>query len=167
MTTAAAPRLPLAVIVAIARGGVIGKHGALPWHVPEDLKLFKSVTMGHAMIMGRRTYESIGRALPGRRSIVVTRGEQAPEGCEISKSLDEALTLARATDQEPLIIGGAKLYVEALPMATHLYLTEIDREIENGDTFLHIDKSHWREVTRRPAVERDVTFVELVRMGAP
>ena len=162
-----APLQPLAVIVAIARGGVIGKNGALPWHVPEDLTLFKSVTMGHAMIMGRRTYESIGRALPGRRSIVVTRGEQAPQGCEVAKNLEEALTLARATDQEPLIIGGAKLYVEALPSATHLFLTEIDREVENGDTFLHIDKSHWREVSRRPGLEKDVTFVELVRTGAP
>lgn len=153
----------LSVIVAIARGGVIGKNGALPWHVLEDLKHFKNVTMSHAMIMGRKTYESIGRALPGRRSIVVTRGAQAPEGCEVAATLGDALALARETDSEPLVIGGAKLYVEALPIATHLYLTEIDRDVEGGDTFLHIDHTHWREVSRRAGQEAGITFRELVR----
>lgn len=157
---------PLSVIVAVARNGVIGKHGALPWHIPEDLQFFKATTMGHAMIMGRRTYESIGKALPGRRSIVVTQGVAAP-GCEAAPSVFSAIELARTTDQEPVIIGGARLYTEALPMATRLYLTEIDREVENGDTFLHIDRSHWLEVSRRAGTEPGVIFVELVRTGEP
>ncbi len=157
---------PLSVIVAIARNGVIGKQGALPWHVPEDLKFFKATTMGHAIIMGRRTYESIGRALPGRRSIVVTKGSAA-QGCESAVTLASAIELARATDQEPVIIGGARLYAEGLPLATRLYLTELDREVENGDTFLHIDRSHWREVSRRAGTEPGVTFIELARIGEP
>ncbi len=96
---------------------------------------------------------------------MVTRGAQAPSGCEVATSLDAALKLARETDQEPIVIGGAKLYIEALPLATRLYLTEIDRDVENGDTFLHIDKTHWREVSRRPGDEAGVTFVELARIG--
>lgn len=160
------PKPPLSVIVAIARNGVIGKNGGLPWHVPEDLKFFKNTTMGHAVIMGRKTHEAIGRALPGRRNIVVTRGGGATADIEVATSLQAALTLARATDPEPVIIGGAQLYIEALPQATRLYLTQVDREVENGDTFLHIDRSHWREVSRRPGDEPGITFVELARIEA-
>ncbi|MBW2159013.1 MAG: dihydrofolate reductase, partial [Deltaproteobacteria bacterium] len=115
---------PLALIVAVARNGVIGKGGALPWHVSEDLKHFKKTTSGHVIIMGRKTHDSIGRALPKRRNIVVTRQPGALfAGCETAHSLAEAIALARTTDDCPFIIGGASLYEEALPLATELHLT--------------------------------------------
>ncbi len=155
---------PLSLTVAIARGGVIGKRGGLPWHVPEDLKHFKAVTMGHAIVMGRKTHESIGRPLAGRRNIVVTRQAGPIAGCEVARSLAEALELARQTDEAPVVIGGAQLYLEALPQVTRLDLTEIDREVEGGDTFLNIDRSAWREVSRRVSEQPDVTYLELIRM---
>lgn len=130
---------PLAMVVCVANGGTIGKDGTLPWHLPEDLRHFKAVTMGHAMIMGRKTYASIGRALPGRRSLVVTRdrGFSAP-GCDVFGSLDEAIAAARATDDEPRIIGGSSLYAEALAQTTRIYLTRLHRDVE-GDTFFPLD----------------------------
>ena len=108
MTDALASPAPLAMIVAVARNAVIGKAGDLPWHIPEDLKHFKKTTSGHAIIMGRKTHESIGRALPKRRNIVVTRSGATFEGCETATSLDEAIALARATDPCPFVIGGAR-----------------------------------------------------------
>ena len=117
MTDAEATLAPLALIVAVARNGVIGKDGTLPWHVSEDLKHFKKTTSGHAIIMGRNTHESIGKALPGRRNIVVTRTAGAVfRGCETAHSLEEAIALARTTDDCPFIIGGASLYEAALPL---------------------------------------------------
>ncbi len=156
---------PLSLIVAIARGEVIGKQGGLPWHVPEDLKFFKATTMGHALIMGRRTHESIGRVLPGRRNIVVTRGGVVLPGAESAPSLEAALTLARTTDTEPMVIGGAALYREALPGVTRVHLTEIDRDVDGGDTFLHLDRSQFDEVSRRAGESPGVTFLELIRKG--
>lgn len=153
---------PLALVVAIADGGVIGKEGGLPWHLPEDMRHFKAVTMGHAIIMGRKTHASIGRPLPGRRNIVVSRTVDAFEGCEKASSLEEAIALARATDDEPRIIGGAAIYEAALPLATRIFLTEVHREVE-GDAFFHLDRSGWREVERRPGETEGVEFVTLER----
>jgi dihydrofolate reductase len=162
--TDAQPALaPLALIAAVARNGVIGKDGALPWHVSEDLKHFKKTTDGHAIIMGRNTHDSIGRPLPKRRNIVVTRqtGTLFP-GCEAAHSLDEALTLARATDTCPFIIGGASLYEEALPLATELHLTTIDEDVE-GDTYFPEDLSEFEEVESRKGQTPGVTFRVLRR----
>ncbi len=154
--------LPLGLVVAVARNGVIGHRGTLPWHLPEDLKHFKAVTLGHAIIMGRRTHESIGRALPGRRNIVVTREPTAKfEGCEVASSLEAALALARQTDPMPMVIGGAQLYQAALPLVTSVWLTEVNRDVE-GDTRLPFNRSDWHEVSRRAGAD-DVTFFELVR----
>jgi dihydrofolate reductase len=112
------PLPPLALIVAVARDGIIGRDGALPWHLPEDLRHFKRLTRGHAIVMGRRTFESIGRPLPERRNLVVSRTLAAPPpGVELFPSLDAALAAARTTDPEPFVIGGAALYAEALPRA--------------------------------------------------
>jgi dihydrofolate reductase len=149
--TALQPALaPLALIAAVARNGVIGKDGALPWHVSEDLKHFKKTTDGHVIIMGRKTHDSIGRPLPKRRNIVVTRqtGARFP-GCEAAHSLDEAIALARTTDDCPFIIGGASLYKEALPLATELHLTTIDEDVA-GDTYFPEDLSEFVEVESRP-----------------
>ena len=117
----------IAMIVAMANKRVIGNDGGLPWHISEDLKHFRKTTTGHAIIMGRKTYESIGKPLPKRRNIVVTRQQGAAfEGCEVAHSLTEAIELARQTDDLPFIIGGASLFKEALPDTTMLFLTDID-----------------------------------------
>lgn len=143
-------REPLALVVAVSANGVIGRDGGLPWHLPEDLRHFRRVTIGHAIIMGRRTWDSIGRPLPRRRSIVVTRqrGLEIP-GCEVAHSLDEAIALARAGgDAEPRVVGGAALYQAALPLATRLYLTRVLREVQ-GDTFFpELDLARWQETER-------------------
>lgn len=158
MTDADAALAPLAVIAAVARNGVIGRDGALPWHLPEDLKRFKKTTDGHAIIMGRKTYESIGRPLPGRRNIVVTRTATAAiAGCEVARSLDEAITIARSTDRCPFVIGGASIYEEALPLATELHLTSIDEDVE-GDTHFPGDLSNFEEVASEPAQTTGVVF---------
>jgi dihydrofolate reductase len=140
------PRVNL--IVAWGRNRVIGRAGTLPWHLPADLRHFRATTMGHPIVMGRRTWESIGRALPGRRNIVVTRNRawSAP-GCDSAGGLAPALALC-AGQPEVFIIGGAQLFAEALPLARRLFLTEIDADFE-GDTFFPpFDRAGWRESAR-------------------
>lgn len=159
------PLPPLALIVAVARDGIIGRDGALPWHLPEDLRHFKRLTRGHAIVMGRRTFESIGRPLPERRNLVVSRTLVAPPpGVELFPSLDAALAAARTTDPEPFVIGGAALYAEALPRATTLHLTEVDRDVSGDVRFPAFDRAAFRLVDRRAAESApDVFFVTLVR----
>lgn len=144
--------LLLSLIVAVARNGVIGRGNALPWHLPADLKHFKAVTLGKPVIMGRKTFESIGRPLPGRKNIVVTRnaGFRA-EGCEVVASLEAALAVC-VDAEEVFVIGGAQLYAEALGKADRIYLTRIEADIE-GDTFFPpFDSARWRVVESRPGV---------------
>jgi dihydrofolate reductase len=148
VSAAKTPRVTL--ILARARNGVIGAKGGLPWHLPEDLAFFKRTTMGHPIVMGRKTWESIGRPLPGRRSIVVTRDRNfAAAGAEVVHSLDEAVALCSDSD-EIFVIGGAQLYAEALPLADRLLLTEIHADFE-GDTMLPaLSMREWNEVGREP-----------------
>lgn len=140
--------MKLSIIVAVAgEKRVIGKKGGLPWYIPEELKRFKEITTGHPIIMGRRTYESIGKALPGRTNIVITaRPSYSAAGCVIVHSLAEALQKARSKEgsEETFIIGGGEIYKQALPKADKLYLTKIDMEIE-GDTFFP-DYSEFKKV---------------------
>ena len=139
------------MVVAMTPDGVIGLDGDMPWHIPEDLKHFRRVTMGHAIIMGRVTHESIGRALPGRQNIVITRQEGATfEGCDVVNTLESAIDMARqAGDEEPRIVGGGAIYALALPLATKLFLTEIKMDVA-GDTFFpSYDPDEWSEVDRR------------------
>ena len=144
----------LAVIVAASRNGVIGRNNALPWHLPEDLRYFKRITMGKPIVMGRKTFESIGRPLPGRTNIVISRQpDYAPEGVRVVASLDAALALAEdialidGTD-ELMVIGGAEIYKAAIPKASRLYLTEVHADID-GDAYLPaIDWSQWHEQSR-------------------
>lgn len=159
------PRLTL--IVARARNGVIGKDNAMPWKIPGEQAYFKRVTMGHPIIMGRKTWESIGRPLPGRRSIVVTRnpGFDAP-GAVVVSSLDAAVA-ACAGATEAFVIGGAELYRLALPRADRLLITEIDFDFDGDTTFPAPDPARWREAARdhhAPTVERPfaVDYVEYV-----
>lgn len=150
----------ITLIAARARNGVIGSNNQIPWKIPGELAYFKRMTMGHPIVMGRKTWESIGRALPGRRNIVVTRnGSYVAPGAEVVTGLDEALT--RAGDAgEVFIIGGAQLYDAALPRADRILLTEIDADFY-GDTFFPLDLSHWREVRRErhpPSGDRAFEF---------
>ena len=144
---------------------VIGVDGDLPWHISEDLRHFKRVTMGHAILMGRVTWESIGRPLPGRRSIVVSRNPDLRiEGAEVVHSVEDAISLAReGGDALPFIIGGAGLYTSALPYVTHIHLTEVDREVD-GDTFFpELDPDSWIEVERTAGETPGLSFVTLER----
>ncbi|MGD8606122.1 MAG: dihydrofolate reductase [Myxococcales bacterium] len=151
-------RPPLALIVAVARNGVIGKNGALPWHVSEDLKHFKETTRGHAVIMGRKTHDSIGRPLPSRRNIVVsTQPGAAFSGCETAHTLEDAIALARTTDPCPFVIGGESLYEEALPWATEIHLTTIDQDVD-GDAHFRADLSEFEEVETKPGQTPGVIF---------
>jgi dihydrofolate reductase len=138
----------IALIAALARNGVIGIDNRLPWRLPEDLQRFRALTTGHSVIMGRRTWESIGKPLRGRQNIVVTRTHRPAEaGVEFAHSLDDALALARLP--EPVfVIGGEALYREALPRARLLYLTEIQRDFDGDARFPALDRSQWRELSR-------------------
>ncbi len=140
--------MKLSLIVAMAENGVIGRDGALPWHLPADLRRFKTLTMGHSMVMGRKTFESIGRVLPGRRSIVVSRDpEWRAEGAWTAPSLEAALALT-ATEAEVFVIGGAEIFRQALPRADRLYLTRVLAEVEGDVYFPELDASEWRLVSR-------------------
>jgi len=138
----------LSIIVAVANNQVIGQHNTLPWHLPEDLKRFKSLTMGHHIIMGRKTYESLGRLLPGRSTVIVTRNQNYHvDGAIVVHSLQQALTACQA-DTEVFLIGGAELYKIGLQLADKIYLTEIHADFD-GDAFLPaFDMTCWRETSR-------------------
>jgi len=140
------PRVSL--IVAMARNRVIGANNSLPWHLPADLKHFKSLTMGHHIVMGRKTYESIGKPLPGRTSVVVTRNAgYAPPGVITANSLEAAIS-ACGDAEEIFVIGGAELYRQAMALADRIYLTEIDAD-KDGDTyFTELDRKLWFEYAR-------------------
>ena len=143
----------ISLIVAMADNGVIGRDNDLPWRLPDDLKFFKRTTLGAPIVMGRRTWQSIGRPLPGRTNLVVTRNRRfEADGAQVAHSLGDALALV-ADVPEVFVIGGATLYREALPMASRLYLTEVHADIDGDTTFPQWDRSQWREVRRddRPA----------------
>ena len=148
----------LHLIAAVARNRVIGYNGQIPWNIPEDLQHFKELTMGHTVIMGRRTFASIGRPLPGRENIIVTSTLYEIPGCIIVRSLAEALELA--SREIIFIIGGQQLYKEALPLAEYLDLTFVDAEPE-GDTFFpEVNWNDYEEVSREQhAGEPAYTFV--------
>lgn len=139
----------ISIIVAVGRNGVIGDGTGMPWHLSEDLRYFKRTTMGHPMIMGRRTFESMG-VLPGRRSIVITRQpDWSHSSVETAHSLAEALSLAGPAE-EVFVVGGGEVYREALPYAAHLLVTEVDQSPEGSVTFPPVDPTQWREVSREP-----------------
>ena len=143
-----AGRTRLSLIVAMARNRVIGRGGQLPWRLPTDQQHFKALTMGHHIIMGRKTWESIGRPLPGRVSVVVTRNKAyAAPGATVVQSLDEALALARS-DPEAFVIGGGELYAQALPLAQRIYLTELEDEYPGDAFFPPVAHGEWRAVQR-------------------
>ena len=160
MSQSSGPRVY--VVAAVAANGIIGADGKLPWHLPEDLKHFKRLTLGHPVIMGRRTWESLKGALPQRENIVVTRtpGYEAA-GAAVANSLEAALALCIG---EPVafVIGGTSLFQESLPLADGLVLTEIDRECEGDAWFPAWDRSQWRESQREAHTAADGTRFDFV-----
>lgn len=137
----------LAIIYAVAKNGVIGRGGQLPWSYPEDRARYEDLTRGHAVIMGRRTFEEQGVPLPGRTNIVVSRTFVPPAGVAVVPDLDAALSLAHRVDRSPFVIGGAQLFAAAVPRVTRVYMTEIPESPE-GDTTFRLDEAPFREVSR-------------------
>jgi len=138
----------LSIIVAIANNQVIGINNTLPWHLPEDLKRFRALTTGHHIIMGRKTYESLGRLLPGRTTVIVTRNKDYQlEGALIAHSLETAVALCQ-NDDEVFLIGGAELYLDGLKLADKLYITEVDLTVDGDAFFPQFDLNLWQETSR-------------------
>jgi dihydrofolate reductase len=155
------------LVVAMARNGVIGRDNALPWRLPADLAHFKKVTMGHPIVMGRRTYESIGKPLPGRKNIVVTRNRdfQAP-GCVVVASL-EAAWQAAGDAQEVCVIGGTTLFEETLPVADVIHLTEVEADVEGDTWFPPFDRGQWseKEIARHEADARHAYPIRILELN--
>jgi dihydrofolate reductase len=156
----------ISLVVAMARNRVIGRDNALPWRLPADLAHFKRVTMGHPIVMGRRTYESIGKPLPGRKNIVVTRNaDLAAPGCTIVHSLDAAWKAADGA-AEACVIGGTTLFEESLPLADTIHLTEVEADVEGDTWFPEFDRGDWSEVevARHPADARNAYPIRILRL---
>jgi dihydrofolate reductase len=160
MSHSTGPRVYL--VAAVAANGIIGAGGKLPWHIPEELKHFKRLTLGHPVIMGRRTWESLKGPLPGRENIVVTRsaGYDAP-GAAVANSLSGALALC-AGEPVAFVIGGTQLFKEALPLADGMVLTEIQRDYEGDTWFPAWQRSQWRESQREAHTAADGTRFDFV-----
>ena len=162
--------MEISLIAAMAHDRIIGRDNTMPWHLPADLKHFKAVTMGHPVIMGRLTYESIGKALPGRKNIVISRNKNyALKDAEVVSSCDDAVALASETSDQLMVIGGGKIYAEFLAKAKRLYFTFIDLEVEGDTQFPDWTmQGDWKELSRQAnlADDRnpyDYTFVTLER----
>lgn len=172
--TSTTPRL--SALVAMARNRVIGKNNTIPWRLPADLKHFKALTLGHPLIMGRKTHESIGRLLPGRASIIITRqvGYEVP-GALVVRSIGEALNVcgqARSGEAEQLapigecfVIGGEEIFQQMLPLCDHLYITEIQRDFEGDAHFPEFNRGDWNEVSREKHVDEDGLEYHFVVLG--
>ncbi len=160
--------MKLSIIVAMDRNRVIGKGDALPWHISSDLKNFKKITMGKPIVMGRKTHESIGRPLPGRDNIILTRDKNYQvEGCTVLHSMEEIFEHCKDV-KEVMITGGSEIYKLSLEQATNLYLTEVHTEIEGDTYFPEFDRDEWEEVSREDFEadeknEFDYSFVLLER----
>ena len=159
------PRVSL--IVAMARNRVIGANNKLPWHLPADLKHFKALTMGHHIVMGRKTFDSIGKPLPGRTSVVVTRDSQLKiDGCITVNSLEQAIA-ACGDDEEIFVIGGAELYTQAMPFVNTMYITEIQQDVQGDAHFPELHRGEWQEESREHHHQEtlDYHFVTYRRNG--
>ena len=157
----------ISIIVAVAENGIIGYKNALLWNIKEDMRRFRTTTTGHPVVMGRKTFESIGRPLPKRTNVVITRGDTVFDGCEMAHSLEEAVKMF-SPDEEVFIIGGAQIYAQALPLADKLYLTIVHRNYEGDTSFPDINMEEWREISREDFArgeeyESAFTFLDLVR----
>lgn len=141
--------MTISLIAAASENNVIGRDNDLPWHLPKDLKFFRSKTSGHPIIMGRKNYESIGRSLPNRLNIVITRQAGLEiEGCEVVGSLEEAIELGKQSDQDELfVIGGGQIYEAAMPLADRIYLTRVHAHVDGDVLFPELDESEWKQLS--------------------
>jgi dihydrofolate reductase len=161
--------MTVTIIAAVARNNVIGVDGDLPWRLPGDQARLKATTMGHVLVMGRRTYDSIGRPLPGRTTIVVTRQPNwqppggLPDGLLVASDVEMALTWAAEIDQEVFVLGGGEIYAEALASTDVLLMTWVDAKPEGDAFFPSVDWTQWREVSREPHDGWDLATYERVR----
>lgn len=138
----------ISFIVAMDKNRIIGKNNQLPWHLPADLKFFKKVTMGHPIVMGRKTFESIGKPLPGRENIIVTRNSSyLAHGCSVFHSLEELIKWSKEKEEEVFFIGGAELFKETFPYADRLYITMIDHEFDGDTYFPEFEESMWKRTS--------------------
>ena len=152
--------MTLSIIVAMASNRTIGINNTLPWRIPEDLKHFKALTIGHHMIMGRKTFDSIGKPLPGRTTVVVSHNKRLKiEGCIVANSLEKAIA-ACSDDTEIFVVGGAQLYELALPLADTMYVTEVRQEIEGDARFPEFDMSTWQETARERHSQQEPQTLE-------
>lgn len=135
----------VSIIVAVAQNGTIGDKNSLLWHISEDMRFFKRTTSGHPVIMGRKTYDSLGRPLPNRTNVVISRTAEHIEGCQIARSLEEAIALFPA-EEEIFIIGGAQIYALALEVADRIYITRVEHDYEGDTSFPEWDESKWQLV---------------------
>ncbi|MEQ8408895.1 MAG: dihydrofolate reductase [Gammaproteobacteria bacterium] len=153
--------LKISLIWAMSENRVIGRNNSLPWHLPEDLKYFKRTTMGCSIIMGRKTWESIGRLLPGRTNIIVTRNtDYEVEGARVVESVEAAIKLAESIayidgSDEAFVIGGAEIYKHALPLADRLHITRVHAEVDGDTYFAEFDESEWDEVWQEDFTRND------------
>jgi dihydrofolate reductase len=159
----------LSIIVALSENNVVGINNQLPWHLSADLKRVKSLTMGHHLIMGRKTYESIGKPLPGRTNVIITRNKNfKAEGCVIVSSLMEALEKAKG-DNEAFIFGGGEIFREGLPMVNKIYMTRIHENIQGDTRFPELNPVEWKEISRQDFSadeknDHDYSFIDMVRI---
>ena len=154
------PTTRVVLVAARARNGVIGLRGDIPWHIPEDFAHFKRVTVGHPLVLGRTTFEGIGRPLPDRQSIVVTSNPDWQwEGVLVARSVAEAIALGEELDDVVMIGGGAGVYRDALPVATEQVLTEVDAEPEGDTHYPAFDESEWTETRREEHLDHDPAYV--------
>lgn len=145
--------MELIIVAAVANGGVIGREGAMPWHIPGELKRFKDLTMGHPCIMGRKTWESLPkRPLPGRQNIVVSRSLSTVDGALVAKSVLDAVALASSDAEKVMIIGGQDIYAAALPVATGMEITRIHQEFEGDAFFPAFDELAWDVISQKDAI---------------
>lgn len=144
----------ISLLVAMDKNQLIGKDNDLPWRLPADLAYFKRVTMGHPIIMGRKTYDSIGRPLPGRENIIVTRDTSyEAEGCKVIHSIEAIVKMNEQTDQELFVIGGAEIFKEILPHSDRLYITEINEEFDGDTYFPAFDRAKWKVISEEKGIK--------------
>ena len=162
--------MPVTIVAAVARNGVIGVDGRLPWRLPDDLRRFKKLTLGHVLVMGRKTYESIGHPLPGRTTVVVTRNARWDPGSDevvVAAGVPEAIAAATAIDDEVFVVGGAQVYAAALPVTHRLELTLVDAEPDGDTTFPDVDWGEWLELSREEGDGVAYVTYERRRVASP
>ena len=158
----------MVAVAAYAANRVIGDHGRIPWHIPEDFAHFKAETLGHTLVMGRLTYDSIGRPLPGRQTVVVTRDTGwSADGVAVAHSFGEALVLATSLGGDIVIAGGAQIYEQAMPLLTHQVLTEVHRVVDGDAHYPEFDLGQWRETRRISRPDLDWVWWERVSSAGP